>query len=84
MHDKNTKDRDFKVGDLVMFKVQPKYKHFQGPFVIVSLTATNAVIKVQGDKAGKSMNVSRQRLSKRNQQLGNARPWLGQSGKVNY
>ena len=79
-YDKKAKDRDLKIGDLVMFKVQPNFKldkHFQGPFVLVSLTATNAVIQAQGDKSGESMNVSRQRLSKCNQRLGKARPLLG-------
>ena len=47
--------------------------------MIVSLTATNAVIQAQGDKSGESMNVSRQRLSNCNEHLSKARPWLGAS-----
>ena len=38
---------ELQVGDLVMLKVQPRYRlhrSYQGPFKIKSLTATNAVI----------------------------------------
>ena len=84
-YDKKAKGSDLKVGDLVMLKVQPKFKldkQFQGPFVIVSLTNTNAVIQVKGDEDGETMIVSRQRLSKCSVQMAKARPWLGQSGKL--
>jgi len=84
-YDRKAKDCNLRVGDLVMLKVQPGFKlgkQFQGPFVIVSLTATNAVIQVKDDKDGETMIVSRQRLSKCSLQLAKARPWLGKSGKL--
>ena len=50
--------------------------------MIESLTETNAVIRVKGDKNGEPWNVSRQRLSKCSEQLAKTEPWLGQSGKL--
>ena len=76
---------DLKVGNLVMLSVQPRYKldrQFKGPFVIESLTETNAVIQVKGDKKAEPWNVSRQRLSKCSELLAGTEPWLGQSGKL--
>ena len=84
-YDKGTKLVDLKVGDLVMLSVQPRYKldrRFKGPFVIESLTETNAVIQVKGDKKAEPWNVSRQRLSKCSELLAGTEPWLGQSGKL--
>ena len=69
----------------MMLKVQPGFKlgkQFQEPFVIVSLTATNAVIQVKDDKDGETMIVSRQRLSKCSLHVAKARSWLGKSGKL--
>ena len=40
------------------------YVTSKGPFVVESLTETNAVIRVKGDKSSEPWNVSRQRLSK--------------------
>ena len=50
--------------------------------MIESLTETNAVIRVKGDKSSETWNVSRQRLSKCSELLAEAEPWLGQSGKL--
>ena len=68
-----------------MLKVQPKYKldrRYKGSFVIKSLTDTNAVIYIKGDKNPEEINVSRQRLSKCVEAMSNAKPWIGQSGKL--
>ena len=84
-YDRGVKLVKLKVGDLVMLSVQPKYKldqRFKGPFVIESLTETNAVVRVKGDKSSEPWNVSRQRLSKCSELLAEAEPWLGQSGKL--
>ena len=84
-YDRGTKDSGLKAGDLVMLKVQPKYKldrRYKGPFVIKSLTDTNAVIQGKGDPSSEELNVSIQRLSKCGKAMSNARPWLGQSGKL--
>ena len=84
-YDRGVKDNGLSVGDLVMLKVQPKYKldrRYKGPFVIKSLTDTNAVIQSRGDPDSEELNISRQRLSKCGGAMSNATPWLGQSGKL--
>ena len=60
-YDREAKDSELKI-DHVMLKVQPKYKlhrRYKGPFVIESLTDTNAVIHVRGDPSSEKLNVSR-------------------------
>ena len=84
-YDRGVKHVKLKVGDLVMLSAQPKFKldrRFKGPFVIESLTGTNAIIRVKGDKQSEPWNVSRQRLSKCSESLADHEPWLGQSGKL--
>ena len=84
-YDRSAKHVKLKVGDLVMLSVEPKFKldhRFKGPFVIESLTATNAIIRVKGDSHSEPWNVSRQRLSKCSESLTVHEPWLGQSGKL--
>ena len=84
-YDRGVRHVDLKVGDLVMLSVQPKFKldrRFKGPFVIESLTDTNAVIRVKGDEKGEPWNVSRQQLSNCNESLADQEPWLGGSGKL--
>ena len=68
-----------------MLKVQTKYKlgrQYKGPFVIESLTDTNAVIHVKRDPSSEKLNVSRQRLSKCGEAISSAKPWVGPSGKL--
>ena len=46
-YDRGVKDVELQVGDLVMLKVEPKFRLdrvYKGPFQIKSLTSTNAVI----------------------------------------
>ena len=50
--------------------------------MVESLTETNGVIRVQGDKSSEPWNVSQQRLSKCSELLADTEPWLGQSGKL--
>ena len=60
-----------------MLSVQPKFKpdhRFKGPFVIESLTGTNAIIRVKGDNQSEPWNVSRQRLSKCSESLADHEP----------
>lgn len=45
-YDQGAKDSGLKAGDLVMLKVQPKYKldrKYKGPFIIKSLTCSDSV-----------------------------------------
>ena len=68
-----------------MLKVEPRLKlhhAFKGPFVIRSLTSTNAVIRLQGDDSAEEINVSRQRLLLCSPQISNAAPWIGHTGKL--
>ena len=84
-YDKKVKNLELKAGDLVMLKIQPKFKldrQFQGPFIILSLTATNAILQAKDDKNGETIIVSRQRLSKCGVHMAKATSWLGQSGKL--
>ena len=62
-----------------MLKVQPKDKldrKYKGPFVIKSITDTNAVIHSK-DSSSEEINVSIQRLSKCGGGMSNVKPWLG-------
>ena len=60
-YDHKAKDVELSEGDLVMLKVQPRFRldrRYKGPFRIQSLTATNAVIVLEGNKANEPWNVS--------------------------
>ena len=84
-YDKAAKDNGLTVGDLVMLKVQPKFKldrHYKGPFIIKALTDTNAVIQIKTDVNAEELNVLRQSLSKCGGAMSNAKPWIRQSGKL--
>ena len=44
-YDRRSKECELQIGDLVMLKVQPRFKldrSYKGPFTIQSLTSTNA------------------------------------------
>ena len=66
-----------------MLKIQPKFKldrQFQGPFIIVSLTTTDAIIvQTKDDKNGETIIAP---LSKGGLLMAKKAPWLGQSGKL--
>jgi len=84
-YDKSSKEIELKVGDRVMLKVEPQFKldrTFKGPFVIKSLSPTNAMIQVQGDSSAHVLNVSRQRLSLCGPAMAGVTPWIGHSGKL--
>ena len=84
-YDKRSKDVELKIGDRVMLKVEPQFKLdrlFKGPFVVKSLTSTNAVIQLQGDDNAEKIDVSRQRLSRCGSEISNATPWVGHTGKM--
>ena len=84
-YDKSVKERDLKEGDLVMLKVQPRFKldrPYKGPFQVQSLTSTNAVIKLVNDTNAEPWNVSRQRLSKCHPGMESVKPWVGHSKRL--
>ena len=85
-YDRGVKDVELQVGDLVMLKVEPRFRLdrvYKGPFQIKSLTSTNAVIVLKSDDNAEEMNVSRQRLSKCRREMAEATPWVGHSGRLN-
>ena len=66
-YDRGVKEVDSQVGDLVMLKVELRFRldrTYKGPLKIKSLTSTNAVIALKDNDNVDAMNVSRQRLSK--------------------
>ena len=61
-YDRKSKECELEVGDLVMLKVQPRFKldrSYKGPFTVESLTATNAVIWMSNDSSAEPWNISR-------------------------
>ena len=77
-YDRSSKEVKLNVGDRVMLKVEPQFKldrTFKGPFVIKSLSPTNAMIQVQGDSSADVLNVSRQSPT-----MADATLWIGHSG----
>ena len=65
-YDRRCKEVKLKVGDLVMLKMEQRFcldRSYKGPFVIKSLSTTNADIQLKDDPAAEILNVSRQRLS---------------------
>ena len=83
--DCKSKDVQLKLGDRVMLKVEPWFKldqSFKGPFIVRSLTSTNAVIQLQGDDKTEKIDVSRQQLSLCSPEISNSTPWVGHIGKL--
>ena len=84
-YDQRSKEIELQVGDLVMLKTEPRFKldrSFKGPFVMKSLTSTNAVIQLKDDDTAELLNVSRQRLSRCDPAMSAATPWVGHSAKL--
>ena len=58
-NDSKARDRELKEEDLIMLKVQPRFRldcFFKGPSRIKSLTATNVVIVLEGSKSTQPWN----------------------------
>ena len=84
-YDRRCKEVKLKVGDLVMLKTERRFRldrSYKGPFVIRSLTSTNAEIQIKDDPTAELLNVSRQRLSLCNPEMSESIPWVGHSGKL--
>ena len=66
--------------DLVMMKVEPKFRldcTYKGPYRVLDVTSTNAIIQKVNDPDSEKLNVSLQRLSKCDRQLSEEVPWMG-------
>ena len=84
-YDQKSKIKELKVGDLVMLKTQARFRldrSFKGPFVVQSVSPTNAVIKAKDIDDAEEINVSRQRLSRCREELNHAAPWIGHGNKL--
>ena len=60
-YDRRAKDVKLHIGDLVMLRVEPKFRldrNHRGPYKIKSLTSTNAAITLKDDDSGEEINVS--------------------------
>ena len=68
-YDKSAVKPTIKVDDLVMLKVEPRFK--------LDVTSTNAVIRPVHDPLAEPWNVSLQRLSKCSVELAAGTPWFG-------
>ena len=78
-YDRRCKEVKLKVGDLVMLKTEPRFRldrSYKGPFVIKSLSTTNADIQLTDDPAAEILNVSRQRLSLCSVYMSQSIPWV--------
>jgi len=63
-----------------MMKVEPKfylYHTFRGPYRVLDVTPTNAIIQKVNDPSAKKLNGFLQRLSKCDNQLSEEVPWMG-------
>ena len=84
-YDQRSKEVELQIGDLVMLKTERRFKldrSFKGPFVVKSLTSTNAVIQLKDDDTAELLNVSRQRLSRCGPAMAAAIPWVGHCTKL--
>ena len=84
-YDHRSKVKDMKIGDLVMLKTQPRFRldrSFKGPFVVQSVTSTNAVIKAKDNEDAEEINVSRQRLSICSDEMKHSTPWIGHGNRL--
>ena len=84
-YDQRSKEIELQVGDLVMLKTEPWFKldhSFKGPFVVKSLTSTNAMIQLKDDDTTELLNVSRQWLSCCDLAISAATPWVGHCAKL--
>ena len=68
-----------------MLKTAPCFqldRSFKGPFILKTVTPTNAVVQLKDDAHVELINISRQRLSKCNTEIGHSTPWIGHSNKL--
>ena len=83
-YDKTAKEKRIEEGDIVMLKVEPRFKldhPYKGPYRVKEVTPTNVFIQQINDPGSEVLDVSIQRVSKCSTNLETAAPWLGHSGK---
>ena len=80
-YDRRAKDSSIHAGDLVMLKVEPRFKldrGYKGPYRVNEVTLTNATIQMMNDPSAEPIHVSLQRLSLCNGAFSSdTQPWRG-------
>jgi len=80
-YDKSASEVKISEADLVMLKVEPRFKidhTFRGPYHVTGVTSTCATIVPINTPDGEVINVSLQRLSRcKGERLSTAQPWMG-------
>ena len=80
-YDRRAQDSRIHAGDLVMLKVEPRFKldrGYKGPFRVNEVTSTNATIQMMNDPKAEPLVVSLQRLSLCKGSFSpDAQPWRG-------
>ena len=83
-YDKHSRCSTLSEGDLVMLKVEPRFKldrSYRGPYRVQGVTPTNVFIRPVNDPNGEVLDVSIQRVSKCSEMLSSAVPWMGHTNK---
>lgn len=78
-YDKGAKESCVIEGDIVMLKVEPRFRldrNYKGPYRVVGVTSTNAFIHPLSDPTDQ-ITVSLQRVSKCDNSLSSVTPWMG-------
>ena len=80
-YDRRARDSNIQAGDLVMLKVDPRFKldrGYKGPFRVNEVTPMNATIQMMNDPNAEPLVVSLQRLSLCNGSFSSGtQPWRG-------
>ena len=83
-YDKHSRCSTLSEGDLVMLKVEPRFKldrSYRGPYRVQGVTPTNVFIRPVNDPNGEVLDVSIQRVSKCSEMLSSSVPWMGHTNK---
>ena len=80
-YDRRARNSNIHAGDLVMLKVEPRFKldrGYKGPYRVDEVTPTNAAIQMMNDPTAEPLIVSLQRLSLCNGSFSHdTQPWRG-------
>ena len=83
-YDKHSRYSTLLAGDIVMLKVEPRFKldrSHRGPYRVQGVTPTNVFIRPVNDPNGEILDVSIQRVSKCSEMLSSAVPWMGHTNR---
>ena len=83
-YDKHSHYSTISKGNLVMLKVEPRFKLdrlYRGSYRVQGVTPTNVFIRPVNDPNGEVLDVSIQQVSKCSEMLSSAIPWMGHTNK---